>query len=70
MIPGSNSFDTLTSLEVDGQEYHYFSLEKLAGQIPEIQQLPYSLKVLLENILISNRAAKTLPGISRLSATG
>ena len=51
MIPGSDSFDTLTSLEVDGQEYHYFSLEKLARQIPEIQQLPYSLKVLLENIL-------------------
>ncbi len=51
MTPGSNSFDTLTSLEVDGQEYHYFSLEKLARQIPEIEQLPYSLKVLLENIL-------------------
>ena len=30
MEPGSDSFKTLTTLEVDGQEYHYFSLEKLA----------------------------------------
>ncbi|MCP4387841.1 MAG: aconitate hydratase AcnA [Gammaproteobacteria bacterium] len=51
MIPGSDSFNTLDRLEVNGQEFHYFSLEKLAAQIPEIRQLPYSLKVLLENIL-------------------
>lgn len=51
MQPGSNSFDTLTTLEVEGQEYHYFSLEKLTQVIPELHQLPFSLKVLLENIL-------------------
>jgi len=51
MKPGSNSFNTLTTLELDGQEFHYFSLEKLAAQIPAIEQLPFSLKVLLENIL-------------------
>lgn len=51
MSPGSNSFNTLVTLEVDGREFHYFSLEKLAAQIPEIERLPYSLKVLLENIL-------------------
>ncbi len=51
MKPGSNSFNTLTTLELDGQEFQYFSLEKLAAQIPEIEQLPFSLKVLLENIL-------------------
>jgi len=51
MTPGSNSFNTLATLKLGSQDFHYFSLEKLATQIPEIEQLPYSLKVLLENIL-------------------
>ena len=52
MDPGRDSFKTLTTLEVDGQEYHYFSLEKLAvGDLAAISQLPFSLKILLENIL-------------------
>jgi len=52
MKPGNNSFSTLSTLDVDGQEYHYFSLDKLAAQgLSAIHRLPYSLKVLLENIL-------------------
>ena len=52
MTPGNNSFDTLSTLNVDGQEYLYYSLEKLAGKDQEaIRRLPYSLKILLENIL-------------------
>ena len=52
MIPGSNSFNTLSTLEVDGREYLYYSLEKLAQQdLEAIRRLPYSLKILLENIL-------------------
>ena len=51
MTPGNNSFGTLSSLEVDGSQYHYYSLEKLAARVPGIERLPYSLKVLLENIL-------------------
>ncbi|MDJ0777290.1 MAG: aconitate hydratase AcnA [Gammaproteobacteria bacterium] len=52
MKPGSNSFDTLSTLELGGRTYHYYSLEKLAAnELPEIRRLPYSLKVLLENIL-------------------
>ncbi len=52
MKPGSNSFDTLSTLQLGDRTYHYFSLEKLAaGELPEIRRLPYSLKVLLENIL-------------------
>ncbi len=52
MKPGSNSFDTLATLDVDGKHYHYFSLDKLAeGDLGDIRRLPYSLKVLLENIL-------------------
>jgi aconitate hydratase len=52
MQPGNNSFDTLTTLQVDGQDFHYYSLEKLIQQkLPALQQLPFSLKILLENIL-------------------
>ena len=51
MPPGSNSFDTLTSLSINGREFHYYSLAKLAESTPDVDQLPYSLKILLENIL-------------------
>ena len=52
MIPGSNSFDTLSTLDVDGKEYSYYSLDKLAQQdLDAIRRLPFSLKILLENIL-------------------
>ena len=49
---GSNSFDTLDTLNVDGQEFHYFNLARLLPQFgSELERLPFSLKVLLENIL-------------------
>ncbi len=52
MKPGSNSFDTLSDLDVDGRCYKYYSLPKLAAQdLAAIEKLPYSLKILLENIL-------------------
>jgi len=52
MTPGSNSFDTLSTLDVGGKEYSYYSLDKLAQQdIDAIRRLPFSLKILLENIL-------------------
>ncbi|HKJ16945.1 MAG TPA: aconitate hydratase AcnA [Xanthomonadales bacterium] len=46
----SDSFSTATTLNVDGREYRYFSLEKLAEK-HDVQRLPFSLKVLLENLL-------------------
>ncbi|MBX3087632.1 MAG: aconitate hydratase [Cryobacterium sp.] len=42
-----NSFDTRSTLEVDGENYEIFRLDK----IPNSRRLPYSLKVLLENLL-------------------
>ncbi len=52
MIPGSNSFNTLSTLDIDGREYSYYSLDKLAQQdLGAIRRLPFSLKILLENIL-------------------
>jgi aconitate hydratase len=52
MTFGSNSFDTLSTLDVGGKEYTYYSLDKLALQdLDAIRRLPFSLKILLENIL-------------------
>ena len=36
---------------VNGQDYGFYSLEKLAKKFPEVTRLPYSLKILLENQL-------------------
>ncbi len=47
-----NSFNTQEILKVSGKDYHYFSLKKLEGQdFPSVQQLPKTLKILLENLL-------------------
>jgi len=51
MTPGNNSFETLSELTVGDRKYRYFSLDKLSHDKPSIEKLPYSLKVLLENIL-------------------
>jgi len=52
MKTGSNSFDTLDVLQVCGQKYHYFNLNRLSNQgRGGFERLPYSLKILLENIL-------------------
>ncbi|RMF17137.1 MAG: aconitate hydratase AcnA [Alphaproteobacteria bacterium] len=48
---GHDSLNTLSELEVGGKRYRYFSLEKAAGEIGDISRLPFSLKVLLENLL-------------------
>ena len=47
-----NSFNTRSSLTVGGQRFSYFSLRALekAGY-PGLARLPYSLKILLENLL-------------------
>jgi aconitate hydratase len=48
---GQDSLKTRRTLKVDGKDYNYFSLPEAAAQIGDITRLPYSLKVLLENIL-------------------
>ena len=45
-----DSFSTASSLNVNGQDFRYFSLAKL-GQQYDISRLPFSLKILLENLL-------------------
>jgi aconitate hydratase len=46
----SDSFATRDVLSVNGQNYTIFSLEKLGRQF-DISKLPYSMKILLENLL-------------------
>ncbi len=45
-----DSFSTASTLNVNGQDYRYYSLTKL-GQQFDISRLPFSLKILLENLL-------------------
>jgi len=46
----SDSFATRAQLSVNGQTFHYHSLRKL-GEKFDIARLPYSMKILLENLL-------------------
>jgi aconitate hydratase A / 2-methylisocitrate dehydratase len=51
MIPGKDSLSTKKTLNVGGKPYAYYSLKEAAGKIGDISRLPFSLKVLLENML-------------------
>ncbi|WP_251977020.1 aconitate hydratase AcnA [Salinicola avicenniae] len=43
--------ETLSTLDVDGKTFHYYSLPKAAESLGNIDKLPMTLKVLLENQL-------------------
>jgi aconitate hydratase len=45
----TNSFKTRSTLKVDGHDYPYYRLAALEGR--DLGRLPYSLKILLENLL-------------------
>ncbi|MQA28258.1 MAG: aconitate hydratase AcnA [Luteitalea sp.] len=47
-----DSFRTRTTLQAAGQNFQYYSLSALeASGFPEVARLPFSLKILLENLL-------------------
>ena len=46
----SDSFATRAQLDVNGQTFHYYSLRKLGEQF-DLAKLPFSMKILLENLL-------------------
>lgn len=51
-MAGQDSLNTRRTLTVDGQEYDYFSIpEAEANGLGDVSRLPFSLKVLLENML-------------------
>jgi aconitate hydratase len=52
MIPtGQDSLRTRSTLEVGGKTYAYYSLKKAGTALGDISRLPFSMKVLLENLL-------------------
>ena len=52
MIPtGQDSLKTRSTLEAGGKRYAYYSLEKASHVLGDVSRLPFSMKVLLENLL-------------------
>ncbi len=50
-VSGQDSLGVRRQLDVDGASYDIFSLETASRKLGDISRLPYSLKVLLENLL-------------------
>ena len=48
---GNDTLGTRRTLSVDGKDYDYYSLEAAAEKIGDVSRLPFTLKVLLENLL-------------------
>jgi aconitate hydratase len=52
MIPtGKDSLHVRSTIDVEGKSYAYYSLGKAAKTLGDIERLPFSMKVLLENLL-------------------
>jgi aconitate hydratase len=52
MIPtGQDSLKTRSTLEAGGKSYAYYSLQKAGAALGDVSRLPFSMKVLLENLL-------------------
>ena len=51
MIPGQDTLQTKKTLTAGGKTYSYYSLKAAESEIGDISRLPFSLKVLLENLL-------------------
>ncbi|MBY6216763.1 aconitate hydratase AcnA [Qipengyuania aquimaris] len=48
---GQDTLGTRSTLTVGGKDYAYYSFKKAAEKIGDVSKLPFSLKVLLENML-------------------
>ncbi|HEX4738748.1 MAG TPA: aconitate hydratase AcnA [Allosphingosinicella sp.] len=48
---GRDSLQTRTDLNVGSKTYSYYSLDKAAARLGDVSSLPFSMKVLLENLL-------------------
>jgi aconitate hydratase len=70
-VTGNDTLKTRRSLTVDGKAYDYFSLDaaaKAAG-LGDVSRLPFSLKVLLENLVrLENGRTVTVDDIKALGA--
>jgi aconitate hydratase 1 len=50
-VPGHDTLKTRRTLKVGDRSYDYFSLKAAEAELGDITRLPYSIKVLLENLL-------------------
>ncbi|WP_425406978.1 aconitate hydratase AcnA [Hwanghaeella sp.] len=50
-MTGHDTLKTRRVLTVDGREYDYFSIDAAQETLGDVSRLPYSMKVLLENLL-------------------
>ncbi|MEL6370384.1 MAG: aconitate hydratase AcnA [Pseudomonadota bacterium] len=50
-MPGQDTLKTRKTLNVDGKAYEIYSLKAAESETGDLSRLPYSLKVLLENLL-------------------
>ena len=48
---GQDTLGTRSTLNVGGKDFAYYSLAKAAAKFGDISRLPFSMKVLLENLL-------------------
>jgi len=48
---GHDTLGTRSTLDVGGKSYAYYSLDKAAAKFGDVSRLPFSMKVLLENLL-------------------
>ena len=48
---GNDSLQTRSELQVGAKRYAYYSLEKAAAALGDVSRLPFSMKVLLENLI-------------------
>ncbi|MFC0590105.1 aconitate hydratase AcnA [Novosphingobium aquiterrae] len=48
---GQDTLGTRSTLSVGGTDYAYYSLAKAAAKLGDVSRLPFSMKVLLENLL-------------------
>jgi aconitate hydratase len=48
---GQDTLGTRETLDVGGKSYGYYSLAKAAAKLGDVSRLPFSMKVLLENLL-------------------
>src|SRR5271154_3366045 len=56
-MPQSNSFGAASTLTVGGSQYRYYALEALAKRGVNVSRIPYSIKILLENLLRTENGA-------------
>jgi aconitate hydratase len=69
-VTGHDSLKTRRTLKVDGKEYDYFSLEAAAqaAGLGDVSRLPFSMKVLLENLVrLENGRTVTLDDIKAVA---